>query len=84
VPISEVASLAESRLLVEFQIASVCEKNRKVCPASEQSAHHTADQATWTATATSGRFENSLISMRANSAVSHLDVSNLTSGPSIF
>jgi hypothetical protein len=31
VPISEVASLAESRLLVEFQIASVCEKNRKVC-----------------------------------------------------
>ena len=31
VPISEVASLAESRPLVEFQIASVCEKNRKVC-----------------------------------------------------
>jgi hypothetical protein len=28
-PISEVASLAESRLLVEFQIASVCEKNRR-------------------------------------------------------
>ena len=27
----EVATLAESRPLVEFQIASVCEKNRKVC-----------------------------------------------------
>jgi hypothetical protein len=28
-PISEVASLAESRLLVEFEIAGVCEKNRR-------------------------------------------------------